>query len=209
MEKDTSIKILFSLFIFFLLIPMVKADVGVGLRWTAEELFLNDFEEKCIVYSVYNPFDTEVTAFISVERDIAPYLKYIEPAYAYLPAYTGAPNDNAAKLANKQDITVCFYSTPVRWPPFYPEDLSGVVLANAMVGKVESTGSSVASVVQAPLTLRLGKIQTFYTFFAAIISISIAVIFVAILFIRRRKQMERSRHPDIREIHGIARKVIK
>lgn len=178
--------ILFIIFLFLFCLPIVKADVGVGLRWGSEELFLNEFEEKCISYSVYNPFDTGVTAQLTTERGIEKYISKIEPKQVYLPPYTGDPKDVSAKLANKQDVRVCFKANPFRWPPFYPVNYEGVVLAMATPGKVVGTGSAAASVVQAPLTLRIGNIVNFYKF---LIILVVIIILVLLLILKIKKKL--------------------
>jgi hypothetical protein len=185
MPKVNAIKIILILLIFTLFLPVAKADVGIGIRWGIEELFLNDFEEKCISYSIYNPFDTEVTAQVSVEGEIAALVKSIDPTQVYLPAYTGAPNDNAAKLANKKDVKICFYANFFRWPPFYPKDYKGAVIASALPGKIETTGSAAVSAVQAPLTVRVGSIQMFYAFIGVLCFI-IAVVAFSLLLLKKK-----------------------
>lgn len=159
---------------------VVKADVGVGLQWNTEELFLNEFEEKCIRYSVYNPFDTGVTASVEIERGLEKFITKIEPESFYLPAYTGASDDNDAKLANNQYVQVCFKANPFRWPPFYPLDIDGVVLATAHPGATGGTpiGSVAASVIQGPLTLHVGSNSMFYRFYGILIVIIITIILV-------------------------------
>ncbi|MEM5773147.1 MAG: hypothetical protein QXL86_02880, partial [Candidatus Aenigmatarchaeota archaeon] len=141
--------------------------------------------EKCVVYSIYNPFDTEVTAQITAEGEIAQLVKKIEPSQVYLPAYTGAPNDNAAKLANKKDVKVCFAANILRWPPFYPANYSGVILASAFSGKSSPMGSASVSSVQASLTVRVGSLRNFYTFISSLCLIAIILV-VSILMVKKK-----------------------
>jgi len=170
-------------------IPFVSADVGVGIRWKSEELNLNEFEERCVQYSVYNPFDTEVNAKLSVERGLESYVSKIEPREFKIPAFTGNATDNAAKLANKQDISVCFKSNLLRWPPFYPVSIKGVVLASAGAGEITGSGSSAVSVVQAPITLNVGSLTVFYEFVIALVFVLGIIAFFAL---RKLKKLPKS-----------------
>jgi len=174
-----------SVFLIFLLsLSLVRADVGIGIRWKVEELYLNEFEEKCVVYTVYNPFDSDVKGKLSIEKEVLPLVSKIEPEEFSLPGYKGDPTDNKAKLANNQNITVCFKANPLRWLPFYPINYSGVVLATATPINIPSMGSASASVVQAPLTLKVGNMATFYQF----VIFSTAVLVVLILLILKIKK---------------------
>jgi hypothetical protein len=184
MEKMLA-SLLLASFVIFLFLPVAKADIGVGIRWKIEELFLNEFEEKCVNYEIYNPFNSNVTARLSAERSIVGMITRIEPEQFSLPAYTGLANDSAAKLANKQDVTICFKASLLRWPPLYPKNYSGVVLATALPLGIPGTGSASASVVQAPLRITVGKIQTFYVFVVALV-ILIAAVIVLILKIKKK-----------------------
>lgn len=165
----------------------VRADVGIGLQWNTEELSLQEFEEKCIRYSIYNPFDTGVTASMNVEKGLERFLTKIEPKQFYLPAYTGASDDNAAKLANNQYVQVCFKADPFRWPPFQPLHIDGAVLAIAHPGDTGGApiGSAAASVVQGPLTLRIGSESMFYRFCGVVAVIVIAIIVVTLKLLKK------------------------
>jgi hypothetical protein len=176
---------LVTLFIFLLIsFSIVKADVGVGITYTSEELFLADeFKENCINYKIYNPFDTGVTAIISVDGEIKPLVTRIEPNNFFLPAFNGSDKDIPGKLANNQPIKVCFKAKVFRWPPFYPLNLNGVIIAGAARGNVAGTGSSTVSSVQAPLILRVGSMKSFYNF----VIVSVIIIVVLIILVMKAK----------------------
>ncbi|MFH0711169.1 MAG: hypothetical protein V1944_01170, partial [Candidatus Aenigmatarchaeota archaeon] len=144
-----------------------------------------EFGENCVQYSIYNPFDTEVTAKLTVERGLQPFISKIDPIEFKIPAYTGNSTDNAAKLANKQDVLVCFKSSLARWPPFYPVSIKGVVLASAGVGEITGSGSSSSSVVQAPLTLNIGSLTVFYEFSIALVLIIGAIVFLVLKSLKK------------------------
>jgi len=183
--------ILFFVLSFILLIlPLVKADVGIGIRWKTEELFLNELEEKCVNYEIYNPFDTNVTAKLNAGREIEKMVSRIEPEQFSIPAYTGASNDNVAKLANKEDVKICFKANLFRWPPFYPKTYKGVVLATALPVGIPGMGSASASVVQAPLKITTGSMQTFYIFVAVLIILIAAVV---LLILKLKKKLPKPR----------------
>ncbi|MEM5834712.1 MAG: hypothetical protein QXQ69_02595 [Candidatus Aenigmatarchaeota archaeon] len=186
------ISLLLTSILFF---PIVKADVGVGIKWSLEEIFLREFEEKCIFYSVYNPFDTEVTAQISVDEKLASLITKIEPKEVYLPPYTGDPKDNAAKLANKQDVKICFYANPFRWPPFYPVNYSGAIFASAIPGKAAGLGSTAVSVVQAPLTVRIGNFLSFYIFVISVVILTFILLVIALRI--KKKLLSSMKKPEI------------
>ena len=181
-KKCTELTFLFIFFLLFL--SIIKADVGVGITYTYEELFLTDeFQENCINYKIYNPFDTDVTAIISVDGEIAPLVTRIEPKQFFLPAFNGSDKDIPGKLANNQPIKVCFKPKLLRWLPFYPINLNGVVIAGAARGNVAGTGSSTVSSVQAPLILRVGSMRSFYNF----VIVSVIIIVVLIILVMKAK----------------------
>ncbi len=161
MFKNIIITIFVSL---LLILPKTNADVGIGITYFQESLTLGEFEENCVTYKIYNPFNSDVTAKISVAGDIEPLMTTIEPNNFLLKAYDGSPDDNNQKLKNNKETKVCFKSKIFRWPPFYPQKLEGVILAGAMPGGISGSGSSTVSSVQAPLFLRVGSMKTFKTF---------------------------------------------
>ena len=157
--------VIITIFVSFLLIlPKINADVGIGITYFQESLTLKEFEENCVNYKIYNPFNSNVTAKISVAGDIEPLMTTIEPNNFFLKAYDGPLDDNNAKLSNNKQIQICFRSKLFRWPPFYPQNLDGVILAGAMPGKISGSGSSTVSSVQAPLILHVGSMKTFKIF---------------------------------------------
>ena len=184
-KKCTELTFLFIFFLLFL--SIIKADVGVGITYTYEELFLTDeFQENCINYKIYNPFDTDVTAIISVEGEISPLVTRIEPNNFFLPAFNGSDKDIPGKLANNQPIKVCFKPKLLRWPPFYPLNLNGVIIVGAARGNVAGTGSSTVSSVQAPLILRIGSMKTFYNF---VIVLVIIIAFLIIIIMKAKNKL--------------------
>jgi len=167
-------------------ISIVKADVGLGIQYSYEELFLNEFEEKCLSYNIYNPFDSDVKAIMNTEGKIAPFLTKIEPNNFFLPGYHGPGGDVAAKLENKESVKVCFKPKLWRWPPFYPLNLSGIVVASAAPVGVGFTGSAAVSSVAAPLTLRVGNIRNFHNF---VIVLIVVIILLVLLILRIKKKL--------------------
>jgi hypothetical protein len=184
---DEKTKLLIILIVLSSVLPeIVKSDVGIGLSYNSQAIVVDDLKENCIVYSLYNPFDTDVTARLTVQDDIKRYVSRIEPSEVFLPGYHGDPNDKNAKLANKADVRLCFYGNPLRWPPFYPKDYGSGVVASSARGRVSgATGAATVSSVSAPLLLRLGSIQSFYRF-SGIIIITIMVVIFAILKIKKK-----------------------
>ena len=188
---------LFVLFIFFLLsLSIVRADIGVGITYTYEELFLTDeFKENCIDYKIYNPFSSDVTAIINVQGEISPLLTRIEPNNFFLPSFNGSDKDVVGKLANNKPIKVCFKSKLLRWPPFYPLELNGVVVAGAARGNVGGTGSATVSSVQAPLILRIGSMTTFYNFVIVLVII-ILLLIIFVLKIKKKLPKRKKKYCD-------------
>jgi hypothetical protein len=174
-----------------LLLQSVKADVGVGIQWGVEEIFVNDNQENCLSYKIYNPFNSDVTATVSVSDDLIKYISSVEPEQVFLSGYQGDPNDNAAKLANSKNVEVCFNGNIWRWPPFYPIDLEGGVLAGSSPGNVVGiTGSTVASVVHAPLTLHVGSLSNYYKF---VVILVVVLILLAIVILKIMKKLPKSK----------------
>jgi hypothetical protein len=170
-----------SLFVIFLcFINIIKADVGVGIHWNTEELSLKEYEERCIEYIIYNPFNKDVSVNVEVQQGLEKIVTKIEPASFSILGYKGAPNDNEAKFANSQKVKICFKANPLRWPPFYPLKIKGVIIAAASPGTFTGMGSTTASAVQAPLTLYVGSMGNFYKFIVVLI-IVIVIIIIALL----------------------------
>lgn len=129
---------------FIFISHIVFADIGVGIHYTQEELFLGpQIEAKCIEYSVYNPFSEDVDARVSVSDNLIPLLFRIITEDIHLSGFKGDPNDVQAKLENKVDVYVCFTNQNV--------DL-GVYTGKIIVTYQEELMSSE---VYAPLTIKV------------------------------------------------------
>ena len=81
-------RVLVVLMIFLFMAGTVSADVGIGLKWFTESEYVNEGEQKCITYDIYNPFDTDVTGFLEATDDLEKISHAEEPKL--IPAHTSS-----------------------------------------------------------------------------------------------------------------------
>jgi hypothetical protein len=147
-----------------LVVPQgVLAAKGVGIVWSTQTEAVGENARHCISYGVYNPWDEDVTAMLSVSSALKPVVVSEESIPTFLPAET--MHDDA------KEVNLCFYV-----PKVYTDDcLIGnflfceqtcsepevrydgevIVMEAPSIGDTGAMGSSTSMGVSAPLTLRV------------------------------------------------------
>jgi len=188
-KRGDTMKIFLGLIVFIMLFSFVSA--GVGIKWTEESVLIDEGKEACLTYYVYNPWDEDSTALISLSENLLGVLTMQETETKFVPAQTSS---NEAL-----PIKFCFKS-----PKVYPRNCligdeliceqqcnaeqkvyTGEVLISSVPG--DSTGgSSTRMVVSAPLRIRVkcvphGRDYTLVFLVLAIMSL------IAIILLLKRK----------------------
>ena len=129
-----------------MLINPAFATSGVGIKYAFESADAIQNDITCLKYSVYNPFDSDVTATILAEGDFAEY--QFRPKKVDLPANT--------RSADAKKIDLCFKMPKMVDNCDFPIKLSG----NAVATTVDKSnflspgsGSRARIAVSAPLNL--------------------------------------------------------
>jgi hypothetical protein len=81
-------KYLGFLVLLLLLVSPVTASIGIGIKWTTESEFINENQERCITYGIYNPFDTDVMGYLTATQELAGLYQAEEPKL--IPAHTSS-----------------------------------------------------------------------------------------------------------------------
>ncbi len=153
-----------ALLMCFVLLPQAAmASKGVGIVWSTQTEAVAENARHCINYGVYNPWDEDVTAVLTVSDTLRPVItgEYSTPTFLA----AGTMHDDA------KQIQLCFYV-----PKVYTDDcLVGnmlfceqtcsepevrydgevIVMEAAPSGQTGAMGSTTALGVSAPLTLRV------------------------------------------------------
>lgn len=69
MKKMMYISVLIFVFI-LMLSPIVLARKGVGLVWDTETEIVSEKSKHCVQYGIYNPWEEDVTAILSVSNEL-------------------------------------------------------------------------------------------------------------------------------------------
>lgn len=150
-------RVLTVVVLFLFLAGTVSADVGIGLKWFTEAEVVNEGEQKCVTYGIYNPFDTDVTGFLTATRELEGFYQAEEPKL--IPAHTSSNEAISAQM--------CFNVPKVYKEEFYfgylpqrqcSEDeimLKGEVMAAYMLSGRAGTGSVTGVSFAAPMMLRV------------------------------------------------------
>ena len=160
--KGASFALLVLTFSILLLSPAASARKGVGILWITEKEIVNELSPHCIEYGVYNPWDEEVNAMLTVSEPLKPVVHGEESETKLIPG--GTTHDKA------QNVRLCF-----QVPKVYPADcLIGelvceqtcqaeevsykgevMVMEVKAAGTTGAMGSATALGVSVPLSLRV------------------------------------------------------
>lgn len=76
-KEKKQIKIaLMMLFSLFLVLPLISASTGIGLRWTLIEATVEENSRQCVTYGLYNPFGTDVRGYLEVTGELIELTNY-------------------------------------------------------------------------------------------------------------------------------------
>lgn len=101
------LKILFWIFLFLFFISYISA--GVGIKWEQESFIMNEGEENCITYGVYNPWPEDSSVIIELSEELKNVLLSQKSETKVVPAFTSS--------SNALPIKFCF-----KLPKIYPRD---------------------------------------------------------------------------------------
>ncbi|MCK5476775.1 MAG: hypothetical protein KAI55_02555 [Candidatus Aenigmarchaeota archaeon] len=68
--KYVKLKILVLLLGIIVLMPIVDATVGIGIKWFTVGEYVNENSQYCLEYGLYNPFDEEVFGYLTAVKDL-------------------------------------------------------------------------------------------------------------------------------------------
>jgi hypothetical protein len=181
-------RILVTAVLLIVLISPVSSDVGIGIKWFTESESVNQGEQKCISYGIYNPFDTEVNGYLEATKGLEKIFSAEEAKI--IPAHTSSTNFVPTQI--------CF-----NIPRVYQEDsfygyftqrecsekeviLAGEVVAAYKLNSGSGTGSATGASFAAPLKLKVActplkrDLTPVYVFAALIIAI-------ALVYLKKRR----------------------
>lgn len=135
----------------------VSADMGIGIKWYTETEIVNEGEQMCVTYGIYNPFDTDVKGYLEATKELETISQAEEPKL--IPAHTSSTNAIPTQI--------CFAV-----PKVYKEEsfagiltqrqcseeevmLKGEVVAAYKLSGGKGTGSVTGASFAAPLKLRI------------------------------------------------------
>lgn len=81
-------KVLFLSICFVFLFSFVSA--GVGIKWNAESIVIDEKGEGCLVYHVYNPWPEDSVAVVSLSEGISDLMKNKNGEEVFVPAETSS-----------------------------------------------------------------------------------------------------------------------
>lgn len=123
---------------------VVPDTVGIGLQKNFDIVDLHSSDEKrCVLYHLGNPWSTNVTGWIKVEGDLAPYFLGNEPETVFVSSGTFRYNSSCCLLP----IYACFEFPYVLEDTYFSGKVSSDFTrsgAQAASGTGSATGSSVA-----------------------------------------------------------------
>jgi len=150
-------RVIIAFVIFQLLAGTVSADVGIGIKWFTESEPVNEGEQKCLVYGLYNPFDTDVKGFLEATRDLTSIYQAEEPKL--VPANTSSKEALPAQICfsipkvYKEDSFYGFL--PQRQCGVEDVMLKGEVVAAYKLSDGAGLGSATGASFAAPLKLQV------------------------------------------------------
>jgi len=177
-------------------VPLVRADVGIGIRWNTEWAEVNENSKACITYGLYNPFDTQVNGYLKATKDLEKLAETEDPK----PVPAGTSSNHTIPTE------ICF-----NIPKVYEEDClflgmlcekkceepkkayDGEVLASYKSLSIGGMGSATGSSFAVPLRIEV-KCNPYQRDFTPVYVLVLAVVIIALLalyFTRARKKVKR------------------
>ncbi len=189
------------LFTTLLLLSPAFADSGVGIKYAFEYSDAIQEDVTCLTYSVYNPFDTAITATMVTEGEFAEY--QYRQKNLNLDAYTYS---NSSK-----ELDVCFKVPKIVEDCESPVKLTGNVVATTVSDSTVQGSGAVAKVgVSAPLELNiicgtpigltiLDSIEPNIFLGIGIGGLIALIIFIIWFWTKRKKKPELSQESNLRD----------
>ena len=159
--KNKFISVIIVILLLFLLPQAAEARKGVGIVWNTENEIVNEDSTNCIEYGLYNPWDEDVNAYLSVSDELKDIItsEHSEPK-----VIKGKTMHNAAV-----PVKICFkiakvYSEDCLWNGQICEqrcEESQVIYTGKIKtmekesGLLSGAGSATALGVSVPLTLKV------------------------------------------------------
>lgn len=162
-----SVLIVVFLVLLFSFSVYAEGRKGVGLMWNTESVLIEEGNDGCIIYGIYNPWDLDVTAQLDISDSLREIFKDYKSVPKFIPAKTYSNSS--------EEVEICFYV-----PEVYPKDclIGGFVCekscdydmktfeGSVMVNEVRDesyggiTGSAVSLGVSSPLRVRVKCVES-------------------------------------------------
>ena len=161
------------------------ARKGVGVVWTTETETVDEGKSHCIEYGIYNPWDEDVTASLSVSEELKPIISKQDSDSRLIPAVTyhedAIPLELCFKVAKvyQENCLVAGMLCEKTCSEPQVEYLGNILALEEQTGGAAGTGSATSLGVSVPLKLKVAckAHARDYTFaYALIILIALAVI---------------------------------
>ena len=182
---------------FVFLIGLVSA--GVGISWDKESALVPEKTKTCLTYKVYNPWDDDVYAKISVSEEFDEILTHQESEIKLIPAETSSeeamPVEFCFKTPNVYerdcwigDALICKQECNEEMKDYAGNVLVTEVSESEFSGK-GTGGSATQMSVSAPLKIRVQCIEheRNYSLIYAVVALIAAVLLVLNIFKQKRK----------------------
>ncbi len=191
-------KKILSIFIAIFLVTIAfssftEARKGVGLKILSVGEIVNEGEEVCVQYGLYNPWDEDVYASLKVSNELADVVSNIEAENKLIPGYTSSAEAIPTKLCfevgeiyEKDCLIGDNYLCEKRCPTNLETYNGEVTLVQVKDDSMEGMGSATALGITSGLRLRVmcNGYKRDWTPVYIIVIVAILVILAILLYIR-------------------------
>lgn len=179
----------------FLMFSLVSA--GLGIKYSEESALINEGDEKCLTYSVYNPWPDDSNVIIDVSSELQEVMVLQEAETKFVPAFTSSENALPIKFCFKvpkvyqRDCAVGSFLCELQCQE-ETKVYEGEVAIRTIPKETQMTGtggSATAAVIGAPLRVRVAcnPHSRDYTLLYAFIAVFSVLIVASVLIKRYRK----------------------
>jgi preprotein translocase subunit SecG len=191
--KEVKMKVIFAIVIVILLAPLISA--GVGIKWDRESVLVNEEEETCLTYSVYNPWPDDSYVTIEVSEQLEAILIEQEAETKFIPANTASteaiPVEFCFKIPEVYEDD-CWLGVMCKQECLEEQKVyDGEVLVKSVqpdTGGAAGSGSATAMSVSAPLKIKINcnPSSRNLTLIYVIVAV-ISFIVIILLYLKYRK----------------------
>ena len=190
MKRTTAIISILILLVLFS--SFTLANKGVGIVWSTESELVKENELHCIDYGIYNPWDEDVTAVLSVSDELKPVIAKSVTEPQFIEART--TNENAKQMefcfkVGKQYEEDCLMPLVGCKQTCEQPQVSydgKVIVIEDKEGESSGTGSTTSLGVSVPLNIRVACEEHGRDFtLVYIVVVIIILIILGIIFLRR------------------------